>query len=109
MNMTLQTSQKNLTLQDKREAIVALYNQVSGRGIKVLPREKRIEDAIRAFEPEDFYRTFLWAKHNNWCKKNNILMERIGWLCSYNCVAEHCDFKPPKGEHQWTIRSSTKR
>ena len=85
MNMTLQTSQKNLTLQDKREAIVALYNQVSGRGIKVLPRD------------------------NNWCKENNILMERIGWLCSYNCVAEHCDFRPPKGEHQWTIRSSTKR
>lgn len=98
-----------ISRREKEETIVSLYNKIAGRNIKVLPREKRIEEALAVFEPEDFKNTFLWAKHNEWCKERNILRTRIGWLCSYNVVAEHSDYKEPKEETAWTIvRNSTK-
>lgn len=84
-----------MSQKSKAEGIISEYNKVSGRRIKALPREKRITEAIETFDVEDFRNTFLWAKNDPWCKENNILNERVGWLCSYDIVAQHSDYSEP--------------
>lgn len=81
--------------------IVKVYNELAGRNIKVLPREKRVKEALEAFDVEDFRNTFLWAQHDEWCKSADILKTRIGWICSYDVVAQHSDFQPPEEEAPW--------
>ena len=90
-----------LTLKEKEQAVVAAYNKASGRKLKVLPKQKRISEAISVFDVEDYANTFEWAKYDPWCKQHNILMTRPAWLCSYDVVAEHSDFEPPKEEESW--------
>lgn len=80
----------------KEQQVVAAYNEVAGRKIKVLPKEVRIKEALKVFDVEDFRNTFLWAKNDEWCKANNILKERVGWLCSYDVVAQHSDYEEPE-------------
>lgn len=82
----------------KEREVVAEYNKIAGRKIKVLPREKRIKEALETFDVEDFRNTFLWAKHDEWCRDQNILKTRVGWLCSYDVVAQHSDFEEPSEE-----------
>lgn len=86
---------------EKERHVVTAYNEISGRNIRVLPKEKRIELALATFTVDEFRNTFLWAKNDPWCKENNILGTRVAWLCSYNLVAEHSDYEEPKGEDSW--------
>lgn len=86
----------------KEQKVVQAYNEVSGRNIKVLPKEKRIKEALNMFDVDDFRNTFLWAKHDSWCVQQNILKTRVGWLCSYDVVAQHSDFQEPdKDAEAW--------
>lgn len=89
----------------KEQAIIQAYNQVAGRNIKALPREKRIKEAMEVFDVDDFRNTFLWAYHDEWCKERDILRTRVGWLCSYDVVAQHSDFEPPekKEDESWVM------
>lgn len=94
----------------KEQAVVELYNKMTGRKIKHLPAESRVIDALDAFDIEDFERTFMWAQDDYWCKTNNIFKTRVGWVCSYNVVAEHSDYERPEqnkiGGGSWTLEQS---
>lgn len=89
----------------KEQEVVDAYNQIANRRLKVLPKEVRIREALKTFDVEDFRNTFLWAKHDEWCKERDILRTRVGWLCSYDVVAQHLDFQEPeeKDDESWTM------
>ena len=98
-------------LQEKERQVVAAYNEASGRAIKFLPDEKRVRAALEAFDLEDFKRVFDWAQDDRWCVENDILKTRVGYMCSYNVLAEHSDYVRPDnkaiGGESWTLDNLT--
>lgn len=99
----------------KEEDVIKLYNEMAGRQIKFLPREKRVSDALKVFSLDDYKRVFQWAQDDEWCKANDIFKTRVGWICSFNVMAEHSDYERPaekaKEGGSWTLTNlnSTKK
>ena len=85
----------------KEDLVVVAYNEISGRKIRVLPSEVRVRKALQTFTVDEFRNTFLWALNDPWCAQNNILKERVAWVCSYDVVAQHSDYEPPKSAESW--------